>query len=105
MQSLEKYRVNKIQCELAKKELELELLSLLETTDEIFLDTYIQRSSLDRQLPIREIVRIINEILIKKEDILTCDSFTVSYKYKMIKCICGVKYSSKLPNCPNKSFH
>lgn len=94
-----------------KIQIKEDLLARLENLEndgrkpQIIYDTYLENLSLDKYIPRRDAMKavsaLIEEYVIDGEKMLFSDGMYLGYKYQILKCKCGCRYSNRMKNCPS----
>jgi len=71
-------------------------------TPQLIYDSLIEKVARYHNIPPRRAIKIIDKA-VTTNDNLRNDGTTIHFKYYIVKCKCGARYSTKLEKCPNCS--
>jgi len=72
---------------------------------QIIYDTYLENLSLDKYIERRQAMKavsaLVDEYQVDGERMLFSDGTYLGYRYQILNCKCGSRYSNRMAKCPN----
>lgn len=94
-----------------KNQIRDDLISRLENLEkegrrpQIIFDTYLENLAYEKQIERRQAMKalsaMIEEYVVHGERMLFNDGTYLGYKYQILNCNCGSRYSNRMQKCPN----